>query len=300
MKIAEPAHCPYCGAETVRLIDDGANIYCSNINCPGRNLEKLKYFVSKECMNIDGISGKTLEKLLSNNVHEIHSWWDLYSIPKETFMSIGLGEKTSVKLVNELKKSREINADKVLSALSIPMIGQVNAKKLLERFGSIENIEDIACSDKSSLIISEIGEVAGGYIIDYMKSNHDKDSELSFVYKFLNTIYEKETAPVKESSLLNGLVVLATGVFDNFSRGSIKESVIANGAKYGSGVNGKLSFLIVGHEPGPSKIAKAKELGIRMVSESEYIEMIGFSCENKEVKAESCPDSNGTKSLSLF
>lgn len=277
MKIVEPTYCPYCGAPTSRLLDDGANIYCSNPMCHGRNLEKLEYFVSKECMDIDGISGKTLEKLLNNSICSIQSWWDLYSMPKEVFASIGLGEKTSAKLVDELKKSRNANADRVLMALSIPMIGKSNAKKLLERFSSIKNIEDIACSSQSNMIRSEIGEVAGQHVIDYMMANHNNLGELSQVYNWLNDVYESEKAPVETSVKLSGLVILATGTFDNFSRDEIKESIISNGAKYASGVNSKLSFLVTGSEPGPSKIAKAKELGIKMISETEYMSLIGLS-----------------------
>lgn len=297
MKIEEPKYCPYCGATVVRILDDGANVYCSNTNCPGRNLEKLKYFVSKECMDIDGISGKTLEKLLDSTTYNIRNWWDLYGMSKESFMNIGLGKKTSAKLVDELNKSKTANADKVLMALSIPMIGKVNASKLLERFASINNIEYIACSPQSNMIRSEIGDVAGQYVIDYMIANHNlENGELSYVYKLLNTVYEADTPAVSTSDRLSGLTVLATGTFDNFSRDGIKESIVANGAKYASGVNKKLSILVVGKEAGPSKLAKAKELGIKMISEQEYMDMIelapsGSAAQESEHK---------TEALSLF
>lgn len=300
MKIFEPKHCPYCGAPVVRLLDDGANLYCSNQNCSGRNLEKLKYFVSKECMDIDGISGKTLEKILADKSYNIRNWWDLYSMSKESFMNIGLGEKTSANLVDELNKSRRASADKVLMALSIPMIGKVNTKKLLERFSSIQNLEDIACGPQKSMICSEIGEVAGQYVIDYMTANHNvPDSELSYVYELLTTTYSDDTTalPVEKSTKLSGYIVLATGTFDNFSRDGIKESVISNGGKYASGVSGKLSFLITGHDPGPSKITKAKELGVKMITEREYMEMIGMPVPEAYMESKM---NNDSISVSLF
>lgn len=302
MKISEPKYCPYCGAPVVRLLDDGANLYCSNQNCPERNLEKLKYFVSKECMDIDGISGKTLERLLNNKTYSIRSWWDLYNMSAEAFMNIGLGEKTSANLASELEKSRKSSADKVLMAMSIPMIGKVNAKKLLERFSSIQNLEDIACGPQKSMIYSEIGDVAGQYVIDYMTANHNcTGSELSHVYELLNTVYsgDNKDCTIEKSTKLSGYIILATGTFDNFSRDGIKESVTANGAKYASGVNGKLSFLIVGHDPGPSKIAKAKELGLKMITEAEYMQMIGMSI--NDTAKPSVPQQNACNaSVSLF
>jgi DNA ligase (NAD+) len=277
MKIIEPTVCPYCGAPIIRLLDDGANIYCSNQFCPERNLEKLKYFVSKECMDIDGISGKTLEKILNNSTYNIHNWWDLYNISKESFMNIGLGEKTSITLINELEKSKSMPGDKVLMALSIPMIGKVNAKKLLDRFTSIQNIEDIACSERKNLIKSEIGEVAGQYVIDYMTANHNvENSELFHVYALLNTVLEENDtrSNIINSTYLSNLTMLASGTFDHFSREEIKESIISNGGKYASGVNSKLNILVIGKEPGPSKLIKAKELGIKIITENEYMNMI--------------------------
>lgn len=267
-KIVEPKVCPFCGSPVIRLIGDGAHLYCSNPDCKERKLQKLNYFVTKQCMNIDGLSEKTLRKLQSSGL--ITEWKDLYTVTFDDLISAGLGEKTSLKIIDEVKKSKtNVSADTVLMALGIPMIGKVTAQKLLEHFTSIKNIE-IAPVDEIS-DVEGVGNVAAQYVYDYM---HNNQLELSYVYQFLTYEFVKPTVK-KSSSALAGLTILATGTLDNFTRDSIKQSIIENGGKYASGVSGKLSYLLVGKDAGASKLNKAKALGIKTITEEEYLKLIG-------------------------
>ena len=278
-KIIEPTVCPFCGSPVIRLLEDGAHIYCSNPNCSERKVAKLNYFVTKECMNIDGLSEKTLRKL--RNTLKLDNWYDLYSYTFDDFVAAGLGEKTALKICTELENSKtKAPAENVLMALGIPGIGKVNAKKLLDAFGSIEEIERNAKTTQVDLtktishrkgyeIINLIGEAAGHNVVDYM--NNDSE-ELQYVYKYFNTKSSKKESAA--SNKLTGLTILATGTLNNFSRDGIKQSVIENGGTYASGISKKLDYLIVGEAAGSSKLKKAEELGIKQISEDDYINLI--------------------------
>ena len=278
-KIIEPTVCPFCGSPVIRLLEDGAHIYCSNPNCSERKVAKLNYFVTKECMNIDGLSEKTLRKL--RNTLKIDNWYDLYSYTFDDFVAAGLGEKTALKICTELENSKtKAPAENVLMALGIPSIGKVNAKKLLDTFGSIEEIERNAKTTQVDLtktishrkgyeIINLIGAAAGHNVVDYM--NNDSE-ELQYVYKYFNTKSSKKESAT--SNKLTGLTILATGTLNNFSRDGIKQSVIENGGTYASGISKKLDYLIVGAAAGSSKLKKAEELGIKQISEDDYINLI--------------------------
>lgn len=278
-KIIEPTVCPFCGSPVIRLLEDGAHLYCSNPNCSERKVAKLNYFVTKECMNIDGLSEKTLRKL--RNTLKIDNWYDLYSYTFDDFVAAGLGEKTALKICTELENSKtKAPAENVLMALGIPSIGKVNAKKLLDNFGSIEEIEKNAKTTQVDLtkiishrkgyeIINLIGEVAGHNVVDYMNNNSE---ELQYVYKYFNTKSSKKE--IAASNKLTGLTILATGTLNNFSRDGIKQSVIENGGTYASGISKKLDYLIVGAAAGSSKLKKAEEFGIKQISEDDYINLI--------------------------
>ena len=275
IKISAPTVCPFCGSPVVKQLKDGAHLYCSNKNCKERLLQQLNYFVTKQCMNIDGLSEKTLRKLQDAGL--VNYWYDLYSLTFDSCVNAGLGNKTALKLIDELQKSRtSVSAENVLMALGIPMIGKVAAHDLLTEFGSIKEIENAVNSiqadnsNKVNQIIKVIGEAATQSLISYFKENKE---ELQFVYTYL-TYNSVASETVSASNKLEGLTILATGTLQNFTRDGIKESIIANGGKYASGVNGKLSFMIVGQAAGSSKIDKANKLGIKMISENEYLNLI--------------------------
>ena len=270
IKIEEPKVCPFCGSPIVRILDEGAHLYCSNPNCPERKLAKLNYFVTKECMNIDGLSQKTLKKLI-NNLH-ISDWSDLYTLTFDDFVRGGCGEKTALKLVDEIAKSRTaVPADRVLMSLGIPMVGKVTAKQLLEKYGSFAEIERVAKSNHFSEIPNFIGHEVGKKVLSYFRLDDNQD--LQNVYKYLQTEYVK-SSPAASNDKLAGLTILATGTLSNFTRDDIKDSVVENGGTYASGISKKLDYLIVGEGAGPSKLKKAEELGIKQITEEEYLNLI--------------------------
>lgn len=278
-KIIEPTVCPFCGAPVIRQVNNdsnaGTNIYCSNEECPERKIAKLNFFVSKEGMDIEGLSDKTIRKLVASNY--IENWWDLYRLQYMDFIACGLGEKVSLNLCEAIEKSRKsVPAEQVLCALGIPMLGPATAKLLLEEYKDIKKLANAKSFELE--LIEGIGDVAAQKIASYF---HSHTEEMSYVCDYLKT----ELGPgniTQVSDRLSGMTILATGALKNFSREGIIESVESNGGKYASGVSKKLTFLIVGNDAGPAKIAKAKELGLKMIKEEDYIKIINGENEERE------------------
>lgn len=270
-KIEEPAVCPCCGMPVKKKVNhdgqEGAHIYCTNDNCKARVLSKLEYFVSKDCMDIDGLGEKIIASMYDNN--NVRNWYDLYTLTEKSISYLG---KNATKIYENIQNSRSMTADRVLTALGIPMIGKVASKALLETYGSINDMyNDITeCAGAKLYDAKPIGNAAMEALVAYVK---DADNEKCFanIFSLLNCSYISNKVV---GGPLEGKTLLATGTLDNFPREEIKDSIIEHGGKYASSVSKKLDYLIVGSKPGASKIAKATELGIKMISESEYLDLI--------------------------
>ena len=266
----EPTVCPFCGNPLSRKVEGGAHLYCTNNECEERSIQKLNHFVKKECMDIDGISEKTLRKLYKEGV--VKNWKDLVKCEKIQLYTAGLGPKVSEKIVDNIRKSiDELGAERTITALGIPMIGRVSAKKIIDQYGSLQSVWESFC--KNELHVDGIGDVANDCLNKFIDNNVD---DFLDAIQFLPNKRKGVESEVR-NTVLNGLRLLATGTLMNFSREGIKESIVNNGGVYASGVNGKLDILIAGSDAGPSKLSKAKELGIKIINESEYMNMIGQS-----------------------
>jgi DNA ligase (NAD+) len=270
-KIEEPLVCPVCGQPVVKKenVDgnEGIHLYCLNKDCEAKVIARLEYFVSKDCMDIDGLGTSTLVSLYEFN--NVRNWFDLYTLKEADFTYLG---KNGQKVYENIQKSKDMPADRVLTALGIPMIGKVAAKALLECYGSIKDIyTDITDYHGDKLFAEKpIGTAASNELVAFVL---DSDNEKLFanLFELLNCTYISNK-PV--GGPLEGKTLLATGTLENFPREEIKDSIINNGGKYASSVSKKLDYLIIGSKPGASKVAKATELGIKMISESEYLDLI--------------------------
>lgn len=272
VKFEAPEICPCCGSKLEKKINqdgqEGAHIYCTNENCRERVLANLSYFVSKDCMDIDGLSIKTLEKMY--DVLNLRKWYDLYNYTVEDLYRIGIG-KNAEKIVTNIQASKQKPAERALIALGIPMIGRVASVALLESYGSIRDLYvDIVDNAGSKLFSSNIiGPAAQKELYAYVLKN---TNDFNFLFNLLNFTYICKAKST--DGPLSGKTILATGTFNNFSRDGIKDSVIQNGGTYASSVSKKLDFLIVGSAPGSSKIDKANALNIKMITEAEYLDLI--------------------------
>ena len=267
VEFKEPIVCPFCGGELTKISDDGAHLFCTNKDCEERIVQKISYFVKKECMDIDGISEKTIRKMYKSI--NLRSWQDLMlSSASGAFMYVFGDGKTMENLNNSIRKSIETcYGDRVLCALGIPMIGKITSQKIMEHFKNFDNLMNASLDE--ILSVDGVGSVAGKKLYNYIKENTDEFDDAKSWFK----CYVEEKKSV-EGGALSGMTILATGTLENFKRDEIKASVIENGGKYASGVSGKLTFMIVGSDAGKSKIDKATALGVKMISEDDYMKMI--------------------------
>lgn len=289
----EPSVCPFCGQPLSRKIEDGAHLYCTNKECDEVKIQKLIHFAKKECMNIDGLSEKSIRKLYECGC--VKDWWDFFGKSPLDFYSAGLGKVLSEKIVDNLKKSVEtLGLDRTIVSLGIPMIGKVSAEKIANTYKNIDSIMDAV--ELGYFTVDDLGDVATKCFCDFFKDNA---TMMGMAAELLpNTVKESSS---KISEILSGMKILATGNLKNYSREGIKQSIVDNGGTYGSGVNKTLTYLIVGSDAGPSKLEKANELGIKMLSESEYIEMIGGLPEIVEpVVVETKKEHYKSESVALF
>lgn len=270
-KVEEPSVCPVCGKPVTKKEnadgDEGIHLYCSNEDCEAKVLARLEYFVSKDCMDIDGLGTKILATLYEFN--NVHNWYDLYALKEGDLTYLG---KNGQKIYENIQKSKSMPADRVLTALGIPMIGKVASKALLEDFGSIRDLyTDITNYHGDKLYADKpIGNAAMDELCAYVL-NENNQKIFAKLFELLNYTYISNKSV---GGPLEGKTLLATGTLENFPREEIKDSIINNGGKYASSVSKKLDYLIVGSKPGASKVAKATELGIKMISESEYLDLI--------------------------
>ena len=278
VEFEEPTVCPFCGKPLSRKIDGGAHLYCTNKWCEERNVQKLTYFVKKECMNIDGLSEKTIRKLYELGL--IANWKDLVLCKEYDLYHAGIGVKMAAKITDEISKSiSTLGPERTLISLGIPMIGKVTSKKIIDKYESLSAAVRAVLDGTFS--VDGVGEVASKSFCDYVNENMD---EIKDAIEYLPDDKVEDESPY--GTALEGLKLLATGTFKTFSREGIKDSVERNGGTYASGVSGKLDYLIVGEKPGSNKIDKANELGIKMISENEYLNMIGVDSREQNVPSE--------------
>jgi len=273
--IVIPDICPFCGERLVKKDDDGAHLYCTNKECREKLVQKLNHFVKKGCMNIDGLSIKTIRKMFDAGI--VKKWQDLYELTYDKLVGIGIGKNVSKNILCKIGESvLNGNGYKTLASLSIPMIGDVTSKKIMEHFGDITEL--VNASENEIAGIEGVGEVAASELVKYINDNR---SEMDDVIRLLPHIYEKKVVATavnekgEENLCFAGKKMLATGKFDNFSRDEIKDSIIAHGGIYAAAIGFSLNYLVVGKDAGAAKLKKAKDYGISILTEDEYLEKIG-------------------------
>ena len=195
----EPDVCPFCGCKLVKKDVDGAHLYCSNKLCPERVVQKINHFAKKECMNIDGLSIKTIRKM--NYLGLVNKWQDLYELTVEKLVYAGFGEKVSSNLIEQIQKSKELDGAHTLFALGIPMIGKITAKRLVSDFGSIKNVVKATVDD---IYRTEgVGMAAAQSLISYIAENSD---EIADVINILPTEAKAKSVNKPADKVVNNVV----------------------------------------------------------------------------------------------
>lgn len=266
-----PDMCPACEQpSSIKKENDVEVLCCTNPDCPAKKIKAFTLFASRNAMNIDGLSEATLEKFIARGF--IHDFGDIFEISRfrEQIVEMeGFGEKSFEKLMESLEKARSTTLSKVLYALGIPGIGAANARLICKQFD--DSLEEIRQADKETLSAVEgIGPVLAASVWEYFH-NPENNQRLDHLLRHLELLREQKTG----EQPLAGLVFVITGAVEHFAnRSQMKEKIEALGGKVTGSVTKKTSYLINNDTTSnSSKNKKARELGIPVISEEEFLKM---------------------------
>jgi DNA ligase (NAD+) len=263
-------NCPECGTPLIRK-EGEANHYCPNEKgCPTQIKGKIEHFIQRKAMNIEGLGPETIESLFEAGL--VRNAADLYDLTFDQLMSLErFGEKSANNALKGLEKSKTIAFRYVLFAIGIRFVGSTVAEKLSSHF---KNIDALMKANYEELIsVNEIGERIARSVLDYFG---DEENVL-FVNRLRNAglqFISEEKIVEKESDKFNGKTFVISGVFLKFSREELKEKIEANGGKIISSISAKLDYLVAGDNMGPAKLEKATKLGVKMISEEDFLKML--------------------------
>lgn len=270
MPIQYVTRCPECGTPLVR--EEGeAGYYCPNSDgCRPQIIGRLEHFVGRKAMNIDTLGPERLELLYSEGL--VHNVADLYDLKREHLVGLGtdstIQDKSADNILAALKASCEVPFERVVFALGIRYVGEVGAKKLARYFGNMENL--MAASEEELAQVEDVGEVTAKAVSQWFAQKEHRDIVRRLRAAGLKMEVEQQDGDDK----LAGMTVVVSGTFEHFSREEIKADIEKHGGKVSGSISGKTSLLVAGEKMGPEKLKKAEKLGVKIVSESEYIAMV--------------------------
>lgn len=264
------SHCPECGTELVRT-DGDAKHYCPNTyGCPTQITGRIQHFIGRKAMDIEGLGGETVDLLRKEGL--IENYADLYDLRIEQIIPLErMAEKSAQNMINGIEKSKEIPFEKVLYALGIRFVGETVAKKLAKHFKSIDIL--MSASFETLIAVDEIGDKIADSIIEF---SNDLGNVLLIERLKQHGVQLEVSAEELEnqSDTLQGKIFVVSGVFHQMSRNDLKKAIEDNGGKVSSSISKKTTYVVAGDNMGPSKKAKAESLGVQIISEDDFIQMI--------------------------
>jgi DNA ligase (NAD+) len=264
------SNCPECGTPLVKN-EGEANHFCPNyLHCPPQIKGRIEHFISRKAMDIDGLGEETIDLLFNNNLARNFS--DLYDLKLEQLVPLErLGEKSAANILKSIRDSINTPYSRVLFALGIRHVGETVAKTIAAKFRTIDELINADISQLTE--VKEIGPKIAASIVSYFSDpdNLETINRLkSAGIKFSNT-----EESLKTGNLLDGKTIVISGVFQKYSRDEYKELIERNGGKNSSSVSRSTTFILAGENMGQSKKEKAAELGIPLVSEPDFLKLIG-------------------------
>ena len=262
--------CPECGTKLIRYEGEAA-YYCPNaISCPPQIKGRIEHFVSRKAMNIDGLGTETIDLFYQAGL--IRDIADLYTLKAMDICRLeGLGEKSAVSIVHGIEDSKKVPFERVLFAIGIRFVGETVAKILARAFKSMEALENATMEQLTA--VNEIGTKIAQSIVSFFADERSRalvNRLKEFGLQMELSASETEGA----SNLLEGKTIVISGVFNHHSRDEYKALIERHGGKNAGSISAKTSFVLAGDNMGPAKREKAIELGVRLVSENEFLEMI--------------------------
>ena len=265
-----PTHCPECGTPLVRVEGEAAWRCPNEASCPPQIKGKMEHFVSRKAMNIDGLGSETIDLLYSQNL--LKNIADIYALTQEDIArQERLGDKSAQNILAGIEASKQVPWARVLFALGIRMVGETTAKKIARRFPSIELLQWATVEQLTA--IEDVGEQIANNIIAYFNTL----SNLEIINRLREAGVQMESAEEEQtpqSNKLAGKSVVVSGVFAQHSRDEYKAMIEANGGKNVGSVSKKTSFILAGENMGPEKRKKAESLGVEILTEEQFLELI--------------------------
>ena len=269
-KVKFITHCPECGSKLIRFEGEAAH-YCPNETaCPPQIKGKIEHFISRKAMNIDGLGPETVDMFYRLGL--IKDTADLYRLKTDDIKNLErMGEKSAENIVNGIAASKEVPFERVLFALGIRFVGETVAKKIAKSFTDIEELENADLEKLKN--IDEIGEKIAQSIITYFSNPANRELVERLKSNGLQ-LHRTEEDLSGYTDKLAGQSIVISGVFTHHSRDEYKEMIEKNGGKNVGSISSKTSFILAGENMGPAKLEKAQKLGVKIMSEDEFLALL--------------------------
>ena len=266
-KFKMPSNCPVCGSATLRSDNEVVTVCTGGLFCEAQGKQAIIHFASRKAMNIDGLGDKLIEMLVDEGL--IKTSADLYTLTKEQVADLErMGDKSAENLIKALEQSKQTTLARFIFSLGIHDVGETTAKNLADAFQSFEAIEN--ASEDELLNIRDIGPVVVKNIHAFFKQKHNREVIDSLLNAGINW---PVVQAAKKQQTLSGKIFVITGTLATMSRDDAKQSLQALGAKVTGSVSKKTDYLVAGDKPG-SKVAKATELGVEVLSEEQLLKIL--------------------------
>lgn len=269
-KVTFITHCPECGSPLVRYEDESAH-YCTNETaCPPQIKGKIEHFISRRAMNIEGLGPETVDQFYQHGL--IHNAADLYELTEDQLIGLErMGKKSAQNIIQGIEQSKQVPFERVLFALGIRFVGETVAKKLAK---AMHSIDKLAAATLDELIqLDEIGGKIAQSILNYFANEANRDLIEHLRRAGVQLALTEETLSA-QTDKLKGMSIVISGVFAKHSRDEYKQMIEQNGGKNIGSISSKTSFILAGENMGPSKLEKAKKLGVRIIDENEFLQML--------------------------
>ena len=263
-------HCPECDTALVRN-EGEAQHYCPNFyGCPPQIIGRVQHYITRKAMDIDGLGGETVALLYNNGL--IENYADLYELKKDQIIPLErMAEKSAENLINGIEKSKEIPFERVLYALGIRYVGETVAKKLAKHYKNIDAIAHASLLDL--VLVDEIGEKIAQSVVQFFE-NPNNVILINRLKEYGVQLAIDESKSTSVSNKLEGNIFVVSGVFETYSRDDLKKVIEENGGKVGSSISSKTNYVVAGANMGPSKLEKAVKLGIPIIDEYKFNELL--------------------------
>jgi len=263
-------NCPECNTPLER-IEGEAKHYCPNYNgCKLQIIGRIQHYISRKAMDIEGLGGETVALLV--NAGLINNFADLYELTKEEILPLErMAEKSADNLIAGIEASKQIPFERVLFAIGIRFVGETVAKKLAKHYKSIEGLQNASIEELVN--VDEIGTKIAESVVDFF-SNEENQQIISRLKSYGVQLEISAEKLANQTNKLEGNIFVVSGVFYQVSRTELKKLIEDNGGKVSSSISSKTNYVVAGDKMGPSKKEKAEKIGVEIISEEAFLQML--------------------------